>query len=90
MSWHANKLEGEGSAGSIQSKVRMVLTLLGNLTQEDEQRIRMELSKLPGVRSVELNLTTKRLVVAFDMRKINVEQIAFRLSELGYNYVKRA
>lgn len=86
MSWHRGKLEQEGSY----SKVKMVLTLLGNLTAADEARIREELGKLPGVRSVELNLTTNKLRVGFDMRKITVEQIAFRLSELGYSYVKRA
>lgn len=90
LSWHADKLEGEGSNVKTQSKVKMILTLLGNLTEADVQRIKTELGKLPGVRDVDLNLRTNRLTVAFDMRKINVEKIALRLSELGYNYVKRA
>lgn len=90
MSWHSKKLEGEGSGKSSYSRVRMVLTLLGNLTAADEARIKEELSKLPGVRDVELNLMTNKLRVGFDMRKITVEQIAFRISELGYSYVKRA
>lgn len=90
MSWHSEKLEGEGSGNPYRSRVRMVLTLLGNLTAADEVRIKEELSKLTGVRDVELNLVTNKLRVGFDMRKITVEQIAFRISELGYSYVKRA
>lgn len=68
----------------------MMLKLIGALNSQDEFILTTELSKIPGVKSVELDLNTNRLFVSFDMRKTTVDKIAYQVAQLGYQYVRRA
>lgn len=88
MSWYTKTLEGKELA--LTRGVKMMLKLLGSLSPLDELILTTELGQLPGVHKVELDLQTNRLFVSFDMRKTTVDQIAYRVSQLGYRYVKRA
>jgi copper chaperone CopZ len=88
MTWYSKTLEGKGL--ELNRSVKMMLKLVGHLCPQDEVILTTELGKMPGVKSVELNLDNNRLLVSFDMAKTSVDKIAYRVSQLGYRYVKRA
>lgn len=88
MTWYSKTLEGKGL--ELNRSVKMMLKLVGYLYPHDEKILTTELSKMPGVKSVELNLDTNRLLVSFDLGKTSVDKIAYQVAQLGYSYVQRA
>lgn len=87
MTWHSGTLTRKRSG--LTCSVKMMLKLNGYLYTSDETMLITELSKLPGVKSVRLDLDTNRLLVSLDQGKTSVERIAYQVNRLGYSYVKR-
>lgn len=89
MSWYTDK-KGWSEGAETQKETKAILRLIGSLTRVDEEILIKGLMGLNGVTEVSLNTNTNRLVVTFDPAKTEVTFIAFKVGQMGYQYVKRA
>ena len=89
MSWYT-KGEECRSNKEFRTNSSGILKLVGMLTKNDEEIIRAGLATLKGVREVNLNINTNRLIVVYDSTIIGIAAIACKLGQMGYQYLKSA
>ena len=92
MSWYGNQLSGTRRYPYYSSYglITMSLRITSPLTEKDREILTGEVSKLPGIKATSLDLASKKMNVAFDTGQIRLEDIAYKVARLGYQYAHRA
>ncbi len=88
MSWYTKGKESWHGKGP-QRQTNGVLKLVGTLTKIDEEFLTAGLMSLKGVKEVNLNINTNRLIVGYDSTETGIVTIASKLVQMGYQYLKK-
>jgi copper chaperone CopZ len=77
--------EGEAKAPHQQQQALVSATFaVTGLKDANAAKLKAALLKTEGVAKVDVQVTAKRVIVAFDKAKLSAEQVAKIISELGY------
>lgn len=67
---------------------KIILKISGMYCASCVANIELDLAKMPGVKSISVNLANEKAYLEFDERIVSLEKIQNRIEKLGYKAVK--
>ncbi|MDK2821224.1 MAG: hypothetical protein PWP31_1189 [Clostridia bacterium] len=90
MSWYGQDINNLFTSNREVRQVTINLIVTNMKTEEDRQKVGNALQNLNGIINLTILPRNRRLVITYNLDQINLENICHHISQLGYNYVKKA
>ncbi|NPV44282.1 MAG: heavy-metal-associated domain-containing protein [Firmicutes bacterium] len=90
MTWYRDRLPKLAELPHYHNNRSMINLKIINLkTEEDVVKLKEGLRDLPGVISIYIDFMTSKLTVWYNTEETTIQQIAYAVRELGFNYIGR-
>ncbi len=87
--YNASKKQQEDLYILRKRNIPIMITITDMNSDEDVETITSSLLSLEGITQVKPFLNRKKLKVYIDTSKTSLQMVAYTISKLGYNYIKR-